>query len=220
MTHQQPYDPFAHPPVPSPAGPGAAAPGPTAPGAAAPPYPGPGGYAGPPPFVPAAPWGPLAGWFTRVVAMLVDSLVQLIGMVPYVVGLVLFVIGAPDSSNDEYSRFAEAPPVADTGNTGMMVAGGLLVLLGLLLMLAIQIWNRAFKQGRTGQSIGKKVMGIRLVDEHTGQPIGAGMAFVRDLAHTLDGFAYIGYLWPLWDDKRQTFADKILNTVVVEVPRH
>jgi uncharacterized RDD family membrane protein YckC len=170
--------------------------------------------------VPAAPWGPLAGWFTRVVAMLVDSLVQLIGMIPYVVGLVLFVIGAPDSSYDEYSTFAEAPPVADTGNTAMMVAGGLLVLLGVLLMLAIQIWNRAFKQGRTGQSIGKKVMGIRLVDEHTGQPIGAGMAFVRDLAHALDGFAYIGYLWPLWDDKRQTFADKILNTVVVELPKH
>jgi hypothetical protein len=61
--------------------------------------------------------------------MLVDSLVQLIGMIPYVVGLVLFVIGAPDSSYDEYSTFAEAPPVADTGNTAMMVAGGLLVVI-------------------------------------------------------------------------------------------
>jgi uncharacterized RDD family membrane protein YckC len=34
----------------------------------------------------------------------------------------------------------------------------------------------------------------------------------------LDGFCYVGYLWPLWDDKRQTFADKILGTVVVERP--
>ncbi|MDQ1539752.1 MAG: hypothetical protein QOH29_478, partial [Actinomycetota bacterium] len=28
---------------------------------------------------------------------------------------------------------------------------------------------------------------------------------------------YLGYLWPLWDSKRQTFADKILKTVVVNV---
>jgi uncharacterized RDD family membrane protein YckC len=62
-------------------------------------------------------------------------------------------------------------------------------------------------------------MGIKLVDERTGQPIGPGMSFVRDLAHTLDGFFYLGYLWPLWDDKRQTFADKILSTVVVEAPK-
>ena len=28
---------------------------------------------------------------------------------------------------------------------------------------------------------------------------GAGMALVRDLAHIVDGFFYLGYLWPLWD---------------------
>jgi uncharacterized RDD family membrane protein YckC len=42
------------------------------------------------------------------------------------------------------------------------------------------------------------------------------MAFVRDLAHFLDGIFYIGYLWPLWDPKRQTFADKVCSTVVLE----
>jgi uncharacterized RDD family membrane protein YckC len=169
--------------------------------------------------VPSAPWGPLAGWGTRVAASLIDSLVQLIGAIPYVAGIVLFVVGAPKHGYDgARSEFAYAPP-ADSGNTGLMVLGGVLALLGVGLALGLQIWNRAFKQGRTGQSIGKKVMGIRLVDEYSGRPIGAGMAFVRELAHALDGAAYLGYLWPLWDDKRQTFADKILNTVVVEVPR-
>jgi len=148
--------------------------------------------------------------------MLIDILVQLIGMVPYIIGIALFVIGAPGSGADVSGSGSDYLP-PDTGNAGLMILGGLLVGVGLLLMLGIQIWNRAFKQGRTGQSIGKKSMGIRLVDEHSGQPIGAGMAFVRDLAHTLDGFAYIGYLWPLWDSKRQTFADMILGTVVVEV---
>jgi hypothetical protein len=42
------------------------------------------------------------------------------------------------------------------------------------------------------------------------------MAFARDIVHLLDSLpCYIGFLWPLWDAKRQTFADKILSTVVV-----
>jgi len=42
------------------------------------------------------------------------------------------------------------------------------------------------------------------------------MSFLRQLVHILDSLAcYIGWLWPLWDAKSQTFADKIMNTVVV-----
>jgi uncharacterized RDD family membrane protein YckC len=177
-------------------------------------YGAPTGYAGQPAYGVGSPWGPLAGWGTRVAAYLIDVLVQLVGIVPYVCGVVLFIAGAP-SSKGTYSDYA---PVKEADTT-LMVLGGLLVLAGFGLMIGIQIWNRTFKQGRTGQSIGKKTMGIRLVDEGTGQPIGAAMAFVRDLAHILDQFAYVGYLWPLWDAKRQTFADKILGTVVVEVPK-
>lgn len=173
------------------------------------------GYAGPPANGFRGPWGPLAGWGTRVLAMIVDSLLSLVGLIPYVVGVVLVVAGLPDTSSYE----TPAGPSADETKTGLVIAGVVLAIIGILGMLAIQIWNRAFKQGRTGQSVGKKVMGITLVDEHTGLPIGAGMSFVRDLAHTLDGFLYLGYLWPLWDDKRQTFADKILGTVVVETPK-
>ena len=206
MTQPPPHDPFAHPPVPS-AGPPLPAP-----------HPATAGYAGPPPPVPSAPWGPLAGWGTRVVASLIDSLIQLVGAIPYVVGLVLVVVGAPKPRYDSTTTVLSAPS-ADSGSTALVVFGAVLAGLGFLLALGLQIWNRSFKQGRTGQSIGKKVMGIRLVDEYSGQPIGAGMAFVRELAHALDGAVYIGYLWPLWDDKRQTFADKILSTVVVEVPR-
>jgi RDD family len=37
------------------------------------------------------------------------------------------------------------------------------------------------------------------------------MAFVRDICHALDTLTfYIGWLFPLWDPKRQTFADKIM----------
>ena len=85
----------------------------------------------------------------------------------------------------------------------------------LLAGLGWTIYNRWIVAGRTGQSLGKRVTKIKLVSEPTGQPIGAVNAFLRDLVHILDGIAYVGYLWPLWDDKRQTFADKIMRTVVV-----
>ncbi len=28
---------------------------------------------------------------------------------------------------------------------------------------------------------------------------------------------YLGYLWPLWDKKKQTFADKIFGTYSIKV---
>jgi uncharacterized RDD family membrane protein YckC len=101
---------------------------------------------------------------------------------------------------------------------GFATHTGVIILLGGLIALGITIYNRWILAGRTGQSWGKKVLNIKLISESTGQPIGGGMAFARDIVHILDAIpCYIGYLWPLWDAKRQTFADKILSTVVVPV---
>ena len=46
------------------------------------------------------------------------------------------------------------------------------------------------------------------------------MSFVRQIAHIVDSIPCdIGYLWPLWDGKRQTFADKLLKPIVVNQPQ-
>jgi hypothetical protein len=59
-------------------------------------------------------------------------------------------------------------------------------------------------------------MGIRLVGGSTGEPVGAVMSFVRQLAHYVNSLAcYLGWFWPLWDARRQTLSDKIMGTVVV-----
>jgi len=77
-------------------------------------------------------------------------------------------------------------------------------------------YNRWYLGGSTGQSFGKRALKLRLISEQTGQPIGPLMAFVRDICHILDSLAcFIGWLFPLWDAKRQTFADKILSTIVI-----
>ncbi|MGW4222604.1 RDD family protein [Streptomyces bauhiniae] len=90
-----------------------------------------------------------------------------------------------------------------------------LSLVGVLLMIAFVIYQ-IVQEGRTGQTIGKKVVGTRTLKEDTGQPLGGGMAFVRQLAHMLDSLpCYLGYLWPAWDSKRQTFADKVCGSIVI-----
>jgi uncharacterized RDD family membrane protein YckC len=99
-----------------------------------------------------------------------------------------------------------------------VVHNGAVTVLVVLLNLGWWIYNRGYLAGTTGQSWGKKLLNIRLIGEQTGQPIGFGMALLRDICHIVDTIiCYIGYLFPLWDAKRQTLADKIMTTVVVNV---
>ncbi len=152
---------------------------------------------------------PYAPWLRRVGAYLIDFLPSLIATIPFYIGYFIWLTSMMQQT--------DLPPgvVPDlTAGFGWMAVGGVL----LLAALGWQIYNRWIVAGRTGQSLGKRVLKIKLVAEATGQPIGALNAFLRDLVHILDGIAYIGYLWPLWDDKRQTFADKLMKTVVPDVP--
>ncbi|WP_299053570.1 RDD family protein [uncultured Nocardioides sp.] len=152
-----------------------------------------------------APQGAYAHWGKRVGAYLIDSLLIFLGYIPILIGAA--IAGASTDAQGNVSG-------------GAVAVGLILYLVGLVAMLGIFIWNTCLKQGKTGYSVGKGVLGIKLVSEQTGQPIGGGMAFVRQLAHILDSLpCYLGFLWPLWDQKRQTFADKILSTVVLDQPK-
>ncbi len=176
----------------------------------APAYPGPYGdpaYAHPryaaPSYAMAAPLrSDYARWGKRVGAFLIDQ-------VPTSVGLAIFYVG--------YGLFLA--DVSRSGSFSGVPAGALPMIIGSAIMLVgfgWTIYNRWIVAGRTGQSMGKRVTGISLISELTGQPVGALNAFLRDLVHIVDGFAYIGYLWPLWDERRQTFSDKLMKTIVVD----
>jgi len=148
-----------------------------------------------------SPFGPYAGWGTRFAAYLIDALVA-VGA-----GIIFIIIGAVLLGS------------ADPGETS--AAGLLIMVLGYIVIFAVQIWNFVFKQGTTGQSIGKGVMSIKVIGVSTGQPLGTGGAFVRWLMHAfIDGaICYLGFLWPLWDDKNQTWGDKVASSVVVQAPK-
>ena len=159
----------------------------------------------------------MADFGQRALAYLIDLALTLIGLVPMVIGIILITVGASDSlTADEYGN------ITSTGEAdpALLVVGVLLIILGGLISLAISLWNRVFKMGRTGQSVGKKTMGLYLLDDKTGQPIGAGMAFLRELVNGLvNQVIYIGWLWMLWDADKQTLGDKAVHSSVVVVPK-
>lgn len=166
--------------------------------AAQPAYGPPPGYGTPAGYPQPGPGGPsgataYAEWGQRVLATLIDS-----GIPAAVVLLVVLPLTA----------------IGDL--TLLLTVGGV----AYLAVFAFAIWNSGYRQGTTGQSIGKKVIGIRLVRVRDEQPVGFGLAIGRQLLHVVDGIPfYLGYLWPLWDDRKQTFSDKICDTVVVPADR-
>ena len=54
----------------------------------------------------------------------------------------------------------------------------ILILIGAVTGLAFFVWNICIRQGRTGASVGKSVLAVRLVNSDM-QPIGGGLAFLR-----------------------------------------
>ncbi|MEV6267730.1 RDD family protein [Kribbella sp. NPDC051936] len=93
----------------------------------------------------------------------------------------------------------------------------ILFFLGFVASIALSLWNRVFRQGRTGQSVGKTALSIQLIDAATSEPIGAGRSFLRDfLAGLFNNACFLNLLWPLWDDQRQTWHDKVINTYVIK----
>ena len=130
---------------------------------------------------PAAPYGQpypaaqgpaYAVWGQRVLATLIDSVV--VAFAPW-----LFFIFTIVTSEVTEPAFGE--PTSEPSGPGYVA-----LLVGGALYLALWFWNRIHRQGTTGQSVGKKVLGIRLVSQTTGQPVGRGTVFLREIAHVAD----------------------------------
>ena len=194
------------PPPPPPAEGGYGGPPPPADAGYPPPPPAPGqqnygaapAYTGP--YEQGSTVGTLAQWPQRALGWVIDFIALAIP------GWILYAIGGPKTE-------VVGTQVTTTGPN-------FFYWLGVLYFLGLSIYNRGYRGGTTGYSIGRGVAGVKLVKESTGEPVGMGMAFVRDIAHIVDSIiCYVGWLFPLWDTKRQTIADKIMSTVVLVQPQ-
>ncbi|MBY5162379.1 RDD family protein [Salsipaludibacter albus] len=154
----------------------------------------------PPPSHPEMHGGPLASWGSRAAAYIVDWLVVAVPAgVLYVVGGIFLASGSTPEGSLE----------SDAGGIGFLFIG-----LGGIVALVIALWNQGYKQGTTGQSIGKGMLNIETVDTD-GQYLGFGMAVLRTLLMSILGsLCVLNYLWPLWDDENRAWHDMIMTTRV------
>ncbi|AMW19423.1 hypothetical protein Chelonae_p1672 [[Mycobacterium] chelonae subsp. bovistauri] len=145
-----------------------------------------------------------ASWGSRVGAALLDGVPA--GLL-YLVGVVVIPATMTGTSSGSHGHYSAGGPSAVV--IVVMVACW-------LAGLAYLIWNVGFNQGRTGQTWGKRVVGISVIAEQTRLPLGVGASIGRQLAHIVDALpCYLGFLFPLWDAKSQTLADKMLQSIVI-----
>ncbi|MBR7741938.1 RDD family protein [Phycicoccus sp. BSK3Z-2] len=213
----QPYPPPQHPSG------GPAAPGPAPAGPPTNPY---GGHAVvPAPGYPsAAPgtigyvethFGRVATFEKRFLAYLVDTLLVLVPLLGVFAGFAMMMAGSVAGA------VSASDPGSGAGVVAVLASGAFgVILLSYAAMFAILLWNRVFRMGSTGQSVGKSWQGIVLIDAVTGVPIGPGRCFLRELVSGLvNQVVYLSSLWMLWDPDRQTVHDKVVTSAVIEVRR-
>ncbi|MEV6629947.1 RDD family protein [Actinoplanes sp. NPDC051470] len=183
-----------------------------------PPYQGPQQPAYRPLPQPMSPGGqPLADFGTRLLAYLID------GALAYAVILVVsapFWIWIMMSWMDTIqSTYADEPDFV-----GDLVGPLLLLELGLILFVLVAYWFYHVEyMHRSGQTVGKKLMKLRVVPIDPNARLTRGMAAKRYVVEILGGviipfFSYLDGLWQLWDKPYlQTLHDKFAQTVVVKV---
>jgi uncharacterized RDD family membrane protein YckC len=142
---------------------------------------------------------PLAGVFTRFLAVLIDGLIVIVLMIP---GGIISFAGQASGSTD----------------TGIMLAifGGLLSMVLTLAYLAYTfvLWTR-------GQTPGKRMLGIQVIKTDTLQPARFWRMALREIIGKWISavICYLGFIWAFIDGNKQAWHDKIAGTLVVATNR-
>lgn len=140
-----------------------------------------------------------ASWFARVGAWIIDGIPT-----SMLFGVLLVAFG--ESS-------ATANGMYFTANGETFSLGGWPTLVFIAGSLAWFVYNWMIRQGGTGQTVGKKIVGIGVFKANTAEPLGAGLTLARQLSHIIDALPCgLGYLWPIWDKQKRTFADMMIGS--------
>lgn len=208
-----PYGPGSYPPQygygghHSPGAPGAQQP---PPGFAPPPPPPPPGSYGPghPYTSPQAPvFPPPASWGARAGAYLLDTFLMMLIIIVLIYGPVVTagVLLQPDDDSPEAVVF------------------GMIAFIFMIVAPVASFCYMWIPHARSGQTLGKRALGIKLIHLHTGEPPSLGQSAGRQLIGILLGSvtcigSLVDLLWPLWDEPyRQAIHDKAVDTRVIRV---
>lgn len=144
--------------------------------------------------------GEYASFIQRAIAAIIDAVL---------VGFVIAILGMLFGGMFASSKSMMYAPPGIGNNPFLQGVGG-------LLSWAYYI----FMDVKYGATLGKMAMKIRVQKEETGANLTWVQAFLREvIGKFISGVVlFIGYLWMLWDPKKQTWHDKIAGSVVVKKP--
>lgn len=151
---------------------------------------------------------PAASWWQRVGSYLLDMVILVIPL--FILNFVLLYKYGVSSTTLTTNGYA---------TTKVFSNGWILSSEALDVGLVILYFGLLNGLG-SGQTIGNRAPGIRIADERTGAPIGFGRSVLRSFVRialyvclVIPGL--LNDLWPLWDKKNQTIADKAARCVMV-----
>jgi uncharacterized RDD family membrane protein YckC len=187
-----------------------------------------GAYYGPPPFYPPPPalspgGAPLADFGSRLLAALIDGAI-LTGVAMIIVLPVFFTVfftRMTDVINSTDPATGQPDPA--TVFSGFFLPLLLLELGLIAFTLVISYFYYVEMLFRSGQTVGKKALKIRIVPLDPSATLTRGMAAKRYLVEfgvsfLVPFFQYLDGLWQLWDKPyQQTLHDKFAQTVVIKV---
>ena len=154
-----------------------------------------------------------AAFWPRFGAWLLDSLFStLLAAIPGVALAVVLGLAVAANQEEPVSRFEEDN---QDGNIALAAFGGFL-----LGYLPVYFGYHTIANAKGG-GWGKRIVGLRVLKETTGENPGYGTGFLRIFITRLIGFisiiSLLDHLWCIWDRQKQTWHDKIAGTVVVAV---
>ncbi len=136
------------------------------------------------------------GFVRRIIAFVIDNIfLQAAALFVTIVGLIVIGIEAE----------------------GLPALSGTLLNSYYATAVVMNLFYFTYFHGTTGQTLGKRMLGMKVV-QSTGEPMRAGVAFLRWVGYLLSGLIfYLGFLWIAFDGRKQGWHDKIAGTCVIRV---
>jgi len=137
------------------------------------------------------------GFWKRTLAFLVDKFIL------FFICLLFLLVGL----SAMHSGFNGLEPGKIMGRF-FLIYYGMTHLLGMLYF--------TYFHGTTGQTPGKMILGLQVI-QSSGEMMTPGIAFLRWVGYLFSGLILnLGFLWIIFDKRKQGWHDKIAGTLVIE----
>jgi uncharacterized RDD family membrane protein YckC len=164
--------------------------------------------------------GPAAGWeyagfWIRAVAWIIDGVI--LGVITTILWTVVIAIAAGIGFGVAGSGVAADGTITEqeAAILGVGIASAFIFLAIMTILVTalyfVLLWTRR------GATIGQSILGLRVVRQSDGGPIGWGTSIIRYIVLYI-GFAiiYLGVIWVAFDDRKRGWHDLAANTYVVK----